>query len=602
VMRWWLLLALPAAAFGAMEIRMGSGETDLARYREYGYNAAVLGSFTQLATYSEIAPRALPPGNPLRAKVDENRRDLQERLRTAAKLGLKACLSTDEILLPTAVLEYFAGKITLDHDPKRVDLEKEEFWRIYRAKYREVLRDFPEIAYVMVRTGENYSFLSDGYSGQLIAERTSSATRSDGYFRNMQRMINETRKIVVDEFHRKLIWRTWDLGNYGFHASPEVYDRVLTGVSQRAGLIFAIKFTQTDYWRYNDFNPNIGRGGVEQIVEFQCAREYEGKGAYPDFVGPEHAEAMRKVAAARGVKGVWLWNFGGGWGGPFLKSDRWVRANIYATAKLAENQGLSPRALAQEWAVKEFGKAAAPKVAEMLMLSPECVLRFRYVAPYARRNKGWLPSRNIMRDDIIRGGKDVLTPLYDGSKDSLNEALEEKLEAVRLAQRMRRTFESAQQEIIAARGPAIYRESLNSILYMEALAKVMAHYVRGMFQYERWRQTGNKEIGSAARNELVEWRKAWDYYRNEIGKLEGVASLYRSLNSQQETDTRGAMEDLCEAALAALPAPARSSLPIRDPNLEERAGRLRFGGTRLGAPYARPARNSSFARSISACM
>jgi len=167
---------------------------------------------------------------------------------------------------------------------------------------------------------------------------------------------------------------------------------------------------------------------------------------------------------------------------------------------------------------------------------------------------------------------------------------------------MRRTFESAQQEIIAARGPAIYRESLNSILYMEALAKVMAHYVRGMFQYERWRQTGNKEIGSAARNELVEWRKAWDYYRNEIGKLEGVASLYRSLNSQQETDTRGAMEDLCEAALAALPAPARSSLPIRDLNLEERAGRLRFGGTSLGAPYARPARNSSFARSISACM
>ena len=31
MMRWLLPLALPAAAFGAMEIRMGSGETDLAR-------------------------------------------------------------------------------------------------------------------------------------------------------------------------------------------------------------------------------------------------------------------------------------------------------------------------------------------------------------------------------------------------------------------------------------------------------------------------------------------------------------------------------------------------------------------------------------------
>lgn len=554
-----VLALLAVSARGAGDIRMGSGEQDLSRYREYGYNTAVLGSFTEVATYSNVAPDVLAPGTPLRIRIEANRQRLRERLREAAQLGLKACLSTDEILLPTVLLERLAGRITMDGDPRRVDLEKEEFWKVYRAKYREVLRDFPEIAYVMVRTGENYSYLSEGYSGQLIAERTSATTRSEAYFRNMQRLINETRAIVVDEFHRQLIWRTWDLGNHGFHANPAVYDRVLAGVRDRTGLIFSVKFTQTDYWRYNDFNPTIGRGGVDQIIEFQCAREYEGKGAYPDYVGPEHAEAMRKVAAAPRIRGVWIWDFGGGWGGPFLKSDRWVRANIYATSRLAADPRLPARQLAEEWAAREFGPAAAPKVAEMLMLSPEAVLRFRYIAPYARRNKGWLPSRNIMRDDILRGGKDVLVPLYEGSREELAEALSEKTEAVRQVGRMRDLFESARSQIVAARGEAVYREALHTIVYMESLAQVMSHYVRGMFQYYRWQETQDAATARAARTDLIAWRKAWAHYQNEIPKLDGVASLYRSLNSQKETDTAEAMAALCEQALADLTAAGGAS-------------------------------------------
>jgi hypothetical protein len=138
---------------------------------------------------------------------------------------------------------------------------------------------------------------------------------------------------------------------------------------------------------------------------------------------------------------------------------------------------------------REFGKVAAAKVAEMLMLSPEAVLRFRYVAPFARANKGWLPSRNIMRDDIIRGGKDVLDAIYAGSREHLLEGMNEKLEAVRYTERMREAFESARADIVAARGETVYRDALNSLLYEEALARVMAQYVRGMFLYHRFQET-----------------------------------------------------------------------------------------------------------------
>jgi hypothetical protein len=179
-------------------------------------------------------------------------------------------------------------------------------------------------------------------------------------------------------------------------------------------------------------------------------------------------------------------------------------------------------------------------------------LAFAISPPYARRNKGWLPSLNIMRDDIIRGGKQILPALYEGSKDNLAEVLAEKSQAVERAGRMRATFESARAVIIAARGGHVYNEAGNSLLYMEALARVMAHYVRGMFQYYRWQETGASGMAVAAREELLTWRKAWDRYRNEIGKLEGIASLYRSLNSQKETDSAGAMEATAEQALASL--------------------------------------------------
>lgn len=566
---WLAALLGPAPGLcqeAGFRLRLGSGEKELARYREAGANVAVVsgivrGGFTQLATYRRILPQVLPEGHPLAGAIESERRELREKLKRAAELGLAVCLVTDEVQMPTAVLEAVEGSITVAGDPRQADLSREEFWRLHREKYREVLSEFPQVAYVMVRTGENYSHLLNGYSGLLIARRNSGQAPGETYIRNMQRLMEETRRVVVDEFGRTLIWRTWDLGNHGFHASPEVYDRILAGVGNRKGMILSIKFTQTDFWRYNDFNPNIGRGGVEQIVEFQCAREYEGKGAFPDYVGEEHAEAMRHARRA-GARGVWLWHFEGGWGGPRLASDRWVRLNIFATSRLAQDPGLSPAALAEEWAGREFGRRAARRMAEMLMLSDDCVLAFNYIAPYARKHRGWLPSRNLLRDDIIGGekglgGAGILRLLYEGSKDSLDEVYAEKRRAVVLASRMLALAEAARAAIIAERGERVYLEVRNSLLYVEALARVISHYVQGMFRYYSWKETKAEGARAAALKELLRWRSEWNRYQREIGKLEGIASLYRSQTSQEPGSTSGAMADTCESAIADLEKSAR---------------------------------------------
>ena len=430
---WLALSQFPVFAAPPMEIRLGSGEASVRAYKEYGYNAAILGDVIKLATYDEVCPGAIPAGSDLRMDIERKRSAFLKECDVASELGIKVCVRTDEVSLPLPICDELRKAGVIDARTGRIDLTREEFWKYHRAKYREILKAYPQIAYVMIRTGENYSREQNGFTGQTLREKN----YDDAYFRDTTRLIEETRRIVVDECGRTLIWRTWDLGNDGFHANPAVYDRVLAGLPDKKGLVFAIKHTQTDFWRYNDFNPMIGRGGVDQIVEFQCSREYEGKGAFPNYLGALYAEDMAKTVST-GARGVWAWHSEGGWGGPKVKSDRWRRLNIAAVNRLALDPAASPRAIAVEWAAREFGEKAAPNVAEILMLSPECVRKFVYIEAYARNHKGWKPSLNLMRDDIIRGAD--LRKLYLGSKGSLPAVREEKDEAVAMATRMRAMF------------------------------------------------------------------------------------------------------------------------------------------------------------------
>ncbi|HEY3762381.1 MAG TPA: hypothetical protein VGN23_11605, partial [Verrucomicrobiae bacterium] len=325
----WLAMTQAAvAATNAMAIRIGSGENAVADYKQYGYNTILLGDLTELVSFDSIYPNAISASSDLRKQIESRQTTFKKDCNKANALGLKVCVVTDEASLPVPIF----NQLKESGIPSGIDFDSPKFWDVYRAKYREFLKTYPGVAYVMVRTGENYSDLHDGYTGRTVY----AGHYDDAYIRHMQRFIEETRKIVVEEFGRTLIWRTWDLGDDGFHANPVIYDRIVQGLPNRKGLILSVKFTHTDFWRYNDFNPMIGRGGVDQIVEFECAREYEGKGAFPDYVGVIHAEAMRK-ASDLGVKGIWVWDFSGGWGGPFLKSDQWVRLNIYATSRLAQN-------------------------------------------------------------------------------------------------------------------------------------------------------------------------------------------------------------------------------------------------------------------------
>lgn len=74
----------------------------------------------------------------------------------------------------------------------------------------------------------------------------------------------------------------------------------------------------------------------------ELQREYEGKGAYPNYIMPtlingtnqlpdgSDAEGLVDVLAAPQIKGLWTWSRGGGWYGPYVHGhEEWVDVHVY---------------------------------------------------------------------------------------------------------------------------------------------------------------------------------------------------------------------------------------------------------------------------------
>lgn len=95
-------------------------------------------------------------------------------------------------------------------------------------------------------------------------------------------LLNILREEICVKRDKKLFYRTWDFG-YNFHTNPQYYLTVTNQIEPHPNLIFSIKYQQDDYHRMTPFNPTLGIGKHQQIVESQSRMEAYGKGAHPYY-------------------------------------------------------------------------------------------------------------------------------------------------------------------------------------------------------------------------------------------------------------------------------------------------------------------------------
>ncbi len=241
------------------------------------------------------------------------------------------------------------------------------------------------------------------------------------------------------------MFRTWDIFPDKLHARLDHYLEVSDQVEPHPNLAFSIKHTALDFWRRVKVNECLARGRHPQIIEVQCQREYEGKGAFPNYVMDGVLNGFEENAAPVGLKhllthpliqGVYSWSRGGGWYGPYLKDEFWPELNAAVLASVASNPGTSEEQAFQDYCRGRMGldQDDVGRFRRLCLFSAKAILKGRHCEAFDRAlNESVLPTALWMRDDRL-GGLEQLGPVfkYLDEHDLIEAALREKAEAVAL--------------------------------------------------------------------------------------------------------------------------------------------------------------------------
>jgi len=368
-------------------------------------------------TYDNFKKNIIPRKSETRKWIDAHAVEVDAKIAAAKKAGIALYPFTDFLVLPKPVWEKYGDSLRLKSKVENKeevrggeakitpDINRPMTQKILRAQIAGIFDRFPQLDGIMLRFGETYLHDTPFHSGASPVR-----TIADHIV-----FINILREEICVKRNKKLFYRTWDFG-YSFHNNSEFYLAVTNAIEPHPNLIFSIKYTQNDFLRMSNFNPALGKGKHQQLVEAQSAMEAYGKGAHPyytagsvingfpetkykiDFWSNKRTETLNPVGAMRGIKdllptgklvGVWTWSSGGGWQGPYLKSTVWKDLNSYVISHWGQNTSKTEEELCYEYAnkmgIEGFNADIFRKIA---LLSVEAV-RKGQCSDYSKNNLWW---------------------------------------------------------------------------------------------------------------------------------------------------------------------------------------------------------------------
>lgn len=417
---------------------------DPAKLARYGFNAQVINEFQSVhtaITYESLNPDIFPVGSAERLWVDSLAGRISGKIEDIHRQGLEAYYFTDIIVLPKRLVEIYKDEICSPNG--KIDFTREKTQEIHRIMIREVFERFPGLDGLIIRVGETYLHNIPYHTGNGPIPRNekswehNSAYETDGGEQIHRDLMHLLREEVCVKQNKKLFYRTWDFGY--FHIHPSYYLTVTDSVEPHPCLYMCIKHVQGDYHRTYNFNPTLGIGQHKQVVEIQCQREYEGKGAYPNYIadgvlnGFEELKAGQDIHSMNQLKetpqlsGIWTWSRGGGWLGPYISNELWCDLNAYVLAEWANHPERPEKEIFRDYALMQgFEGEDIDRFHRISMLSADAIVRGRasLVMPI---NVWWT------RDQFIGSERELkpdLDTIYE--KGVTEEMLTEKHEAVQI--------------------------------------------------------------------------------------------------------------------------------------------------------------------------
>ncbi|NDP21052.1 MAG: hypothetical protein GZ091_08230 [Paludibacter sp.] len=356
-----------------------------------GYNSKCFFLFDSpmlAINWDELDIDVFPKGSASRAWVEHKAKRLDSLYSDCKKNGIDVYAMSDLILFPKKLVQKY-GIENIFGNPQNSQTEK-----FLRFQLHQMFAQFPQMDGLVVRIGETYLEDAPYHVGKIKNKE------------DAQNTIIPLLKILRDEvcvkLNKKVIFRTW----YSFDVNEKTYREVDAAIEPHKNLIISVKHCEGDFHRGNPFSKVLGIGRHKQIVEVQCAREYEGKGAYPDYIAngvingfEEHKslEAEGKIWNLKGLAktgklyGVWTWTRGGGWEGPYIKNELWSDLNAWVMAQWANNTNQTEESIFQRYATErlKLSNDDAAKFRQLALLSAQAVIRGRRSVEYFNDINTW---------------------------------------------------------------------------------------------------------------------------------------------------------------------------------------------------------------------
>ncbi len=393
------------------------------------FNGQVMNDFVfahTAITFRSLDKQMFLPGSEEYNWIKKAAATINKNIQQAHAAGLKAYYFTDLIVLPKKLVQKY--KDSLCDANGKISFEKPFTLYVHRLMLRELFESFPNLDGLVIRTGETYL--------NNVPYHTGNNPITNGAASHIK-LINLLREEVCEKRNKTIIYRTWSFG--GMHDSLNYYLQVTDQIKPHPKLVFAIKHTQGDYHRTYPFNPTIGKGKHAQIIEVQCQREYEGKGAFPNYVMDgvingfeEYAQnkgfkGLKEVANTAQFAGVYTWSRGGGWRGPYIKNEFWCKLNAFVASNWAANTHLTEKEVFDKFMDAQGIRQNDARKAfrQLCLLSAKAVLRGHASALYPVK-KDWV---FWMRDHFLAGCDTAnLSPKAFPSEGFLHEAFTQYLQ------------------------------------------------------------------------------------------------------------------------------------------------------------------------------
>jgi hypothetical protein len=224
-----------------------------------------------------------------------------------------------------------------------------------------------------------------------------------------------------------------------------------------------------------------------------------------------------------------------------VQREEWIDANVHALAKLNEDASVAVGDIATAWVGGMFQVAEssppAPAIAELLLMSAGVIQKLLHAVDGAMAEP-WV------HDDLLDVGAvwSAAGSAVDGGR--AQEAVEQKMEALRGVDRMRQLFDLASPEL-PNRSQA--RDLGNSLAYFGSFAGTVAHLFTGFVRFAQWARSGRKEAGlaKAAADSLRRAQAEWQRHTQRDAMLPGAPSVFRENTFWQRTND--CLEQLGEA-------------------------------------------------------